>query len=508
MIGRERQIGTFRRRLTWSMALLCVGCLLGAEALVFIGTWQALRSNLDNALMSIAHAESASMTDRPDGAVHIHNAGTLASDAENGPGYEHFVQIKDTDLRVLAQTSNVTIRTDFPQDAVLERRALSGQSFFADIYNASDRYRAVYYPIDTSAQGRVVVVVAVATKPLVRSLETLLVTLVGSLIIGSAAAVWGASRLSGYLTRPLERVAGAARSIDESNLGARIPEVSADRELRELSDILNDMLGRLETAFHLQQRMVELQKRFMADASHEVRTPLANMRGTVEVTLRRPRPAEEYRKALETLLPEILRLSSLVSDLLTLSRVEGGHLAESFTLCNLAEIAHVVTASFSTRAAAKKVALRVEVHEPVFVWGSRGQLQQVVTNLLDNAIRHTPAESEVVVAVRQVSRGAELSVCDAGSGLSPEDRDRIFDRFYRVDGARTREAGGVGLGLAIVKAIIEAHGGEVRVVSEPGSGATFSVYLPEPSKRVSNSVFSPSIRTDSLDPIIDRSSTK
>jgi two-component system OmpR family sensor kinase len=478
MTVRGRQIGTFRRRLTLTTALLCIGVLVVAEVLVYIGTRQALHANLDSALLSIAHAESASMTDRPDGAVHVHNEGTLASETGTGPGYEHFVQIKDADLRVLAQTSNVMTRNDFPQDPVLERRSLSGQSFFADLDNASERYRAVYYPLDTSASGRVVVVVAIPTAPLVRSIEALLATLVGSLVIGSAAAVWGAARLSAYLTRPLEQVAGAAKAIDEANLGARIPDVSPDRELRELSDILNEMLGRLEAAFHAQQRAVEAQKRFMADASHEVRTPLANMRGTVEVMLRRQRPAEEYREALETLLPEIVRLSSLVTDLLTLSRVEAGHLVESFTPCDLAEIAEFVAASFSSRAVAKEIALRVEAPESLVVQGSHGQLQQVVTNLVDNALRHGPAGSEVLVAVRRGPTGAEISVSDTGPGLSPEDSERIFERFYRVDGARARESGGVGLGLAIVKAIVEAHGGDVRVNSTPGRGATFSVVIP------------------------------
>jgi signal transduction histidine kinase len=151
---------------------------------------------------------------------------------------------------------------------------------------------------------------------------------------------------------------------------------------------------------------------------------------------------------------------------------------ESFTPCDLAEIAESVAASFAPRAVAKGIALRVEAPEPLVVQGSHGQLQQVVTNLVDNALRHAPAGSEVLVTVQQGPTGAEVSVSDTGPGLSPEDSERIFERFYRVDGARARESGGVGLGLAIVKAIVEAHGGDVRVDSTPGRGATFSVVIP------------------------------
>jgi len=294
------------------------------------------------------------------------------------------------------------------------------------------------------------------------------VLLVALAVAGGLAAL-ASWRVARGLTRPLDRIAAAARAVGEANLGARIPEVSRDTELRVLVGLLNDMLTRLEVAF-------ASQRRFVADASHELRSPLANLRGSVEVALRRPRSPEEYRETLEVALAEIERLARLVQSLLTLSRAGAGRLALERRPVDLAEVAARAAEVHAARAADADVELRIDAGAPAPVDGDADRLREVIDNLLDNAIRVAPPGSTIRVIVKHQDGRCVLEVEDAGPGLGDEDQARVFEPFARGSAAG---GDGAGLGLAIARAIAEAHGGRLLVRSTPGSGATFRLELPD-----------------------------
>jgi two-component system OmpR family sensor kinase len=291
-----------------------------------------------------------------------------------------------------------------------------------------------------------------------------------SLVIGGVVSAIAARSLARRLTRSLEIIAASADRIGGMNLQARIPDVSPDIELQRVTQVLNDMLARLDEAF-------SAQRRFVADASHELRSPLANLRGTVEVALRRPRTAAEYQEALGVALAEAQRLCRLVDELLMLSRVDANQFVMDRAPCDLSEIARSAVAAVAARQTDMGVQLRLEAQPVPFV-GDAHRLRQAVDNLLDNALRYAPAGSEVLVDSRCKDGHALLSVQDAGPGLSPADQARVFDRLYRTDAARSRDSGGLGLGLPIAKAIVGAHDGTLAVRSTLGQGCTFTVRLP------------------------------
>jgi heavy metal sensor kinase len=314
-------------------------------------------------------------------------------------------------------------------------------------------------------------VIAVSREPLRRSLRSLLGVILVALACTGALAAWAAGRLASRLTQPLSRIASTTRSVGAQNLGARIPVFSSDEELRHVTSVLNEMLARLDCAFQNQRRLV-------ADASHELRTPLSNLRGTVEVALRRNRTDEEYRETLCVTLNEVDRLSRLVGDLLTLSRADAGGLLPGRGAIRLDVVAGEAVGACAERARTSSVAVRTVADGPVTVSGDKDQLRQVIDNLLDNALRHAPKGSSIEVRTTQCDGLATASVRDQGPGIPAAAQPHIFDRFYRADPARARRSGGTGLGLAIAQAIVTAHGGEITVSSQEGSGAQFIIRLP------------------------------
>src|SRR5215831_13071076 len=302
-------------------------------------------------------------------------------------------------------------------------------------------------------------------------LEQLLGVLALALLLATAIALTGGFFLIRSSLRPLDNMATRAQKITSRSLHERMPVSSTGDELQQLSISLNRMIERLEEAFHHITR-------FSADASHELRTPLTIMRGELETAVQNPKIDADVRETLGTVLEETVRLSKIVDQLLTMSRLDAGEAFLEISRFDFSEMVRTTVEYIRLLADEKKLSLKVAAVEAIQVEGDQPRLQQVVVNLLDNAIKYTPEGGSVSVSVRAEEDKAVLTVTDTGIGISEDGQSHIFERFYRTDRARSRQLGGIGLGLSIVKSIGAAHGGHVSVESTEGRGSTFRFEIP------------------------------
>jgi signal transduction histidine kinase len=294
--------------------------------------------------------------------------------------------------------------------------------------------------------------------------------LVAALLAGGAALLL-ALLLSRGLSGPLHALAGAAKALAEGKRGLRV-DVAGSREVALLGRSFNSMAEALE-------KQEALRRQLIADVAHELRTPLAVIRGNLEALL-----DGIYRPTPETIVPiheETLLLTRLVDELRDLALAEAGQLPLHIESVNVVELARGVLSGFAAQANERSIALELVLTgaEPPPVAVDAGRIRQVLTNLLANALRYTPQRGRVQVSVAQKDAGwVEVRVSDNGAGIRPEDLPHVFDRFYRGDRARTRDGGGAGLGLAIARQWVEAHGGHIRAESILGQGTTFAFTLP------------------------------
>jgi heavy metal sensor kinase len=284
-------------------------------------------------------------------------------------------------------------------------------------------------------------------------------------------AAAGGYFMAGRTLRPVVEMTEQARQIHSESLGRRLPNPNPHDELGQLATVFNETLQRLENSF-------EALRRFTADASHELRTPLTALRSVGEIALREGGDAESLRETIGSMLEEAQRLHDLADTLLNLARVESGRIPLRPEPLRLDEIAAEVCERLEVLAAEKRQHLELRTLPGLIVAADRVLLRQAVMNLLHNAIRHSPPQSTVRVTCRQEGPHAILEVADEGPGIGPEHREKIFDRFYRIDKARSRSEGGAGLGLALAKLSVERFGGHIELESAPGQGSRFAIRLP------------------------------
>jgi heavy metal sensor kinase len=287
------------------------------------------------------------------------------------------------------------------------------------------------------------------------------------LILSALGSYW----LAGRAFRSIHQLAYTAREIGAKDLDQRVPVPEARDEVQELALIFNQMIGRLEKAF-------AQQRRFVADASHELRTPVAAIRSMTEVALSQLTESEDYVNVLREVNAEAERLGRLTNDLLALARADEGQVQFDSDAVRLDLLAADAVESLEPLANERNITLSTETLQPATVRGDAARLIQVIIGLVDNALTYTNAGGFVRVSVEAQGTTAQLIVHDTGIGIAQEDLGHIFERFYRADPARSRSAGGCGLGLAIVDWVVRAHNGTVTVESQVGKGSTFTVTLP------------------------------
>jgi two-component system heavy metal sensor histidine kinase CusS len=381
-------------------------------------------------------------------------------------------------IRVLDEQENIVVASR-EADTVFDGAVLPAAAVNADPGPGTDvgargtsfRALAAWAPLGEGGQAQLVQVAVDRTSDIemLRAYRSQLYLILGVAVVVAGAVGYGIARRG---LRPLRAVIDAARTIGSSTLDARIPTAHMPTELVSLAHTINRMLQRLEDAF---ARLSSLS----ADLAHELRTPINNMRGELEVALGKSRTVSQYQDALESVLEECVRLSKTIDALLFLARADYASVQLARTPVDLQRELQAVREFFEPAAADAGIALDVSVDPKAgAAYLDRTLFQRAVSNLMSNAIKHTPANGHVQITVSSTNHSLEVAVADSGTGIPSADVARVTDRFYRVDPSRATTSGGLGLGLAIVHSIMKLHGGLMEIVSQPDHGTTVTLVFP------------------------------
>ncbi len=460
---------SIRFRLTLWYAGLLAGLLTLFGASVYIGLENHLQATFEQSLGNQA---------RQIGETFLASVGVSGEDYVIDEIREHYApEINNRFVRVMRADGSVMYASLAPEDKSFDPASLPVLNSFAGAAFARSQRMAdgntmLIYTLPFTAENseRFLIEVGAARGPIERTLQGLFIILLLTLPIFVVVAIVGGYFILRRALSPLDEMTRSAERITSRNLNERLPIARTGDEAEHLSVSLNRMIARLDEAF-------EHISRFSADASHELRTPLTILRGELEALAQQSLP-EDARETIASALEEVERLTRIVESLLALSRLDAGEARMERAQIDLAELVATTSEQMRLLAEDKRISLRCEARSRVEVEGDRVRLKQVIVNLLDNAIKYTPEDGAIRISVCSADGRAVIEVEDNGAGIPAEAIAHVFERFYRVDKARSRQMGGTGLGLSIVKSICAAHGGRVEARSEEGRGSRFRVELP------------------------------
>jgi heavy metal sensor kinase len=463
--------GTVRLRMTlWNVAVLAL--ILAAMGCVVRYRVQAdLFATVDRTLAERAHAERPMAEQAP---VFITSRTRVRSrllDPMTAPAEGSLAGSKRAlpplEPRILPRDRAGRNHWDKPWDEDAFVRSLAGRTVYSTIRDGRTPTRVLSMPIERRSKIDEVLQLAYPLDGVLREIDGLTRTLLALVPFALLAAGLGGAFLTGRALRPVREIAGTAARMGASDLSERLP-VSGNDEFAELSSSINAMLGRLEEAF-------ERQRRFTADASHELRTPLSIVKANTSLALEHPWPEDRYREFLAAIDDAAGRQSRIVEELLFLARADAGALARDVGPVCLIEVLEEAAGAVSRP---DRACIRLDSIDPsLMVTGSGSELTRLFSNLLENAVRHTPADGQVTVSAMVDATSVTVTVADTGEGIDSFHLPHLGERFYRVDAARSADTGGNGLGLAICRSITEAHGGRMTIESKVGEGTVVQVWL-------------------------------
>ena len=462
-----------RARLTlWYVSSLAA-TLVVSIALIYLLLARALYARLDDTLHAVVQIAQTSLANDL-------NEGQDAADAARSTASElasrqTLLAIYDGRGRLLAEAGredDIAIVLPPVDDIPTSEDRLDT---IVEADDLDDRHRLALRRVTIpSFEVEYIIVAGTSLEPTDEELESLrgiLAYLVPAALIVAGIGGWF---LAGRSLSPVVAMADRARRIGVENLGERLPVANPRDELGRLAETFNGMLARLEASM-IQQRQ------FMADASHELRTPVTTARTAASVALQQPsRPEPDYRETLAIIEQETTRLSRIVDDMFTLARADAGSYPMRHTPMYLDEVCDEVVRASRVVASTRHISITESTVRPAPFTGDEDLIRRLIVNLLDNAVRYAPAHGSVRVALDRNGAGYTIAVSDDGPGIPAAVQPRIFERFYRVDAARSHADGGAGLGLALARWIARAHGGDVVLATSSSLGSTFVITLPAP----------------------------
>ena len=496
---------SLRFKLTLWYVLILGILLISFSSFLYLTLSRSLYRDVDHKLRSLAELIASESTS-PLSKFGFGNIDQTLEASMNLKPIGKFIQVLDESGRI-GRTSENLKSVQLPISLNALRNGSKGLITYETNHSLGNTpLRIITYPVKENNQVTKMIQVASSLEDVEDALNTLLIILIVTVPSILVIASLGGQFLANKALKPVDRVTQTARMITSQNLNQRIQTLKVKDEISRLIDTFNEMISRLDQSF----RQI---KQFTTDASHELKTPLTILKGEVEVALRKKRPLHEYEQILESNLEEIDRMSKIVEDLLLLSKADIGEIRLNREDIHLTRFISGLTEQMKILAQPKNIRIEISNHQnEIHVFGDTLRMRELFINLIENGIKYTEAGGRILItltketdpppdlehgpAKREALRRAggsvnlltskekkavtfaKIIVADTGIGIAKEDQEKIFNRFFRVDKARSREQGGSGLGLSICKWIVEAHQGEITVESEPGKGSSFIVRLP------------------------------